>query len=291
MIEAHQETRIDVILAWTARQLWFEAQPLMFAHTGQIVTHFVDEGPPDRPAITFINSLGTDLRLWEPIAAQLRDAYRVVRYDLRGHGLSDCTPDPYTLDDFASDLHGLLAHLGIQSGALIGISIGGLIASAYAIRYPNAVSHLVLSDTAARIGSEKLWNDRIEMVGSLGMERAAPAIIPVWFSDTFAASQPHVHRGFLNMLGRTPLQGYVASCAALASSDLTDQIHNIQAQTLVLAGEHDRATPPAQAKTMADMIPGARLKLIAGAGHLPCVEQPEAMGQMILSFLQEHGYG
>lgn len=291
MSHARQETRIDVIRARPLSPLWFEAPPLMFARTGQIVTHFVDEGPRDRPAITFVNSLGTDLRLWEPVAAQLRTDYRVVRYDLRGHGLSDCTPDPYTLDDFVADLHALLAYLGIQSGALVGISIGGLIASALAIRYPTAVSHLVLSDTAARIGSEKLWNDRIEMVGSLGMERAAPAIIPIWFADGFAASQPHVHRGFLNMLGRTPLQGYVSSCAALAISDLTDQIHNIQAQTLVLAGEHDRATPPAQAKALADMIPAATLQLIDGAGHLPCVEQPEAMGQMILRFLRENEYG
>ncbi len=190
-----------------------------------------------------------------------------------------------------ADLHALLTYLSIESSALIGISIGGLIASAYAIHYPHAVSHLVLSNTASRLGSEKLWSDRIEMVAELGMERAAPAIIPIWFADSFTASQPDVHRGYLNMLARTPAQGYMASCAALASGDLTDQVHKIRAKTQILVGEHDQATPPAQARALADRIPEAQFDLISNAGHLPCVEQPEQMARLILGFLQEHGHG
>lgn len=262
----------------------------MFAATGDIVTHYLEGGSSSRSALVFVNSLGTDLRMWEPVAALLASDYRSVRYDKRGHGLSDCPPGPYSLEQLAADLSALLTHLGIEAAALVGISVGGMIALQFALDQPNLVRALVLADTAARIGTVERWNQRIATVHASGMERAAPEIIPIWFTEGFAEAQPAVHRGYLNMMARTPAEGYTATCAALRDGDLTGRLAELQTPTLVLAGEHDVATPPELGRQLAASLPEARFQLIDGAAHLVSVEQPQAVAGAIRTFLQELGY-
>lgn len=262
----------------------------MFAATGDVVTHYVEAGSSDRPAVIFVNSLGTDLRVWEPVAARLAFRYRTIRYDKRGHGLSDCPPGPYSLEQLASDLAALLEHLQVETAALVGISVGGMIALQFALDHPNPVQALVLADTAARIGTEQRWNDRIASIRANGMARAAPEIIPIWFAEGFSQAQPAVHRGYLNMMARTPDEGYTATCAALRDGDLTGRLAELDAPVLVLAGDQDVATPPELSRELAAALPNARFQLIEGAGHLISVEQPETVAGAISTFLQEHGY-
>jgi pimeloyl-ACP methyl ester carboxylesterase len=161
----------------------------------------------------------------------------------------------------------------------------------FAANHPSAVPAMVLADTASRIGSAASWQQRIVAVQRLGMEQLAPTVLEIWFSASFHSNEPAQSSGFRNMLARMPAEGYAASCAALMESDLTERVASIQVPALVLTGQEDRATPPEQGRSLASALPSARFELLAGAAHLPCIEQPERMATVIRRFLQEQHYG
>ncbi len=254
------------------------------------VTHYSVEGPEDGRPIVFVNSLGLDLRMWDDVASILRSNYRIVRYDKRGHGLSDCPPAPYSLDQYVSDLNSLVEYLGLPPAALVGISIGGMIAMEFAAAHPDLVAHLVLFDTAARIGSAEAWETRIQEVEGKGLEGMTSIILSIWFSRSFAEEQPAMHRGYRNSLVGTPLEGYLGACAALRDADLSQRVAALEAETLVIAGDQDSSTSPDQGRALAEVIPSARFELIEDAGHLAPVEQPESAAKMIRAFLEAQEY-
>jgi 3-oxoadipate enol-lactonase len=255
------------------------------------VIHYSLAGGTGAPPVVFIHSLGTDLRIWDGVEHALGTDRVVVRYDLRGHGLTDCPPGPYRLGDFAADLSGLLDHLGVQRVVLVGISLGGLIAMEYALEHPDGIGSLVLAGTASRIGTAAHWQQRIEAVRRHGLPRLAPAALEIWFTGAFLATERARAQGFGNLLARMPAEGYLASCAVLAESDLTARAVTIRVPALVLTGEDDRATPPEQGRALAAAIPGAQFELIPESAHLPCIEQPERMAAAIRRFLEERGHG
>jgi pimeloyl-ACP methyl ester carboxylesterase len=147
----------------------------------------------------------------------------------------------------------------------------------------------VLSDTAPRIGTTAGWNDRIERLRSQGMESLGPAILERWFAPDFADAHPAVYRIYLNMLTRTPVDGYAGICAALRDADLDDEVRRIEAQTLVLCGALDLATPPDRCRELADALPRARFELIEAAAHLPSVERPHELVARLIPFLLDNG--
>lgn len=263
----------------------------MFASLGGAVVHYSLAAGTGAPPLVFIHSLGTDLRIWDGVVRALGTDRAIVRYDLRGHGLSDCPPGPYRLGDFAADLRGLLDHLEVRRAVLVGISIGGLIAMEYALQHPDGVRSLVLADTASRIGTAAHWRQRVEAVHRQGLEGFAAGALEIWFTGAFLAHEMEAARGFGNLLARTPSEGYVASCAVLAESDLTERAGTIRAPALVMTGEQDRVTPPEQGRALAAAIPGARFELIPEAAHLPCIERPERMASAIDRFLEEQRDG
>ncbi len=263
---------------------------MKFVSTGAGLIHYSLEGPDDGPPLVFINSLGLDLRMWDDVASILRSEYQIVRYDKRGHGLSDCPPAPYSLDQFVADLHLLIEHLDLPQVVLIGISIGGMISMEFAAAHPDLVPYLVVFDTAARIGSAEAWETRIQDVRRKGMEKMSTVILPIWFSSSFAEEQLATHRGYRNSLLRTSLEGYVGACAALRDADLTQRVTSIEAKTLIIAGDQDSSTTLEQGQALADAIPNARFDLLEGAGHLAPVEQPERAAKMIRRFLEAQEY-
>jgi 3-oxoadipate enol-lactonase len=239
----------------------------------------------EAPTLVFVNALGTDHRIWDEVVELLPAHLPLLRYDLRGHGLSEVGDAPYRLADLSADLFELSAQLGIARAVVCGLSLGGLVAQHFALTRPERVRALCLAGTAARIGSPELWQGRMAQVTSGGMAAIAAGVVERWFGPAFRARAPGAVRGYQTMLERMPAQGYVATMHALATADLSPSVQRIVAPTLVVAGELDVATPPDVVQGLAALIPGARFELLAGAGHLMCIDESLAFAQVLLRFL------
>lgn len=252
------------------------------------VLHFRDENPRQERALVCVGSLGTDLRIWDELIAHSAGAFRVLRYDLRGHGLSDAPPAPYSIDDHVGDLAALLDAHEIRGAVIVGLSVGGMIAQALAATRRDLASTLVLCDTAHKIGTAEMWNARIEAVRMSGLPSIADAVLERWFSAEFRRSRPADLAGYRNMLTRTPAEGYIGACMTLRDTDLTTMAARLTQPTLCLAGEEDGATPPALVRSLSELMPNAGFKTVPGAGHLPCVEQPKLLADWIEAFVRRN---
>ena len=262
---------------------------MAFIHANGHALYCRVEGRRDGIPLVFINSLGCDLRIWDEVAPAFVDRFKVVRYDKRGHGASD-TPPGATIGDHAEDLAGLLDQLNIRTAVVIGISVGGMIAQQLAARHPERVRLLALCDTGMAIGTAEGWNSRIAGIREKGMAGMADAILPRWFAPDFAKMHPAEYRGYRNMFLRMPADGYIATCEAIRDANLAEDAKKIQARTLVVGGEQDVSTPPDMLGELAEALPQARLELIAGAGHLPCIEQPGSLAASLNRFLHEDSH-
>ncbi|EIM29774.1 3-oxoadipate enol-lactonase [Microvirga lotononidis] len=262
---------------------------MAFTRVNRIVLHHQVLGRADGPTLVFINSLGSDFRIWQEVVPDFADRFRVVLYDKRGHGLSDAPAAPYTIDDHTDDLIALLDHLKIDKAAFVGLSVGGMIAQRLAVRSPKRVQALALCCTAAKIGTPDLWAERIAGVENSGIEPLADNVLQRWFTPLFRETHPDEVAGWRNMLVRTPAHGYAGTCAAIRDADLRSDAGRIGVPTLCVAGDQDGSTPADVVKGTADLIPGAGFALIEGAGHIPCVEKPSVLSALINRHLQEAG--
>lgn len=246
--------------------------------------HFRTDGPADAPVVVFANSLGTDLRLWDPLLAEMPDI-RAIRFDKRGHGLSD-EGGAYNIVDLAEDAAALIEHLNLGPVILVGLSIGGMIAQSLAATRPDLVRAVILSNTMVKMGSTEGWAQRIAAVQDAGLASIADTIMERWFAAPFRASaELSLWR---NMVIRTSGPGYIAACQALAAADLTESTSALRLPTLVIAGDQDGSSPAEGVQATAALIPGADFQVIPGTGHLPCVEAPAAYAALLRPFLQEH---
>ncbi len=261
-----------------------------FIEAGGLVVHYELSGPSGAETILFANSLGTDLRIWDSVAAELAKRYRILRYDMRGHGLTDCpavSDDAagYRMEDLAGDALALLDKLGIGRVHACGLSIGGMVVQALTARAPDRIASVMLCDTGSRIGTPEMWDQRIRGIRQGGLAGISDGILARWFTETFRADQPLALRYYRNMLERTPSDGYIGCCGAIRNTDLAKEAAAIRVPTLVMVGDQDLATPPAQAAELAKSIPDARLETIRDAGHIPCAEQSARMIALIDGFV------
>ena len=240
-----------------------------------------DTGPADAPAILLLHSLGTSAAIWDPILPAL-NGFRVLRPDMRGHGHTAATPGPYSIDLLAHDALAVLQHLDIHRVAVVGLSIGGLIAQQLAHLAPNRVAALVLMDTALAIPPASLWSERAATVRAKGMQSVVDGVLARWLTP---AAPAHTVDHLRRMILATQPEGYAACCEAIAAADLHMQSGNIGAPTLVIVGAEDQATPVASAEALRDTIPGAQLEVIANASHIPTAEQPAAIAGALIRFL------
>lgn len=250
--------------------------------------HYRVDGPDDGAPVVFANSLGTDLRLWDDVIPHLPEGLRLIRYDKRGHGLSEATPAPYNMGTLVRDAEALLDHLKVKDCVFVGLSIGGMIAQALAVKRLDLMRAMVLSNTAAKIGNRDMWQERIKAVEAGGIEALADSIMERWFSTPFR--QTPAFLAWRNMLTRQPQDGYVGCSAAIAGTDLMTPTSGLRLPTLAIAGSEDGSTPPDLVRETAALIPGSRFELIRGAGHLPCVEEPEAYAALLTTFLKDVGH-
>jgi 3-oxoadipate enol-lactonase len=258
-----------------------------FVQVNDIVHRYVDQGAAEKPALLLANSLGSDLRIWDQIAARLAGDFRVVRYDLRGHGLSEAAKPPYSADELARDALDVLDCLGIRQAIVCGVSVGGLIAQAVALHHAERVQALVLCDTGAKIATAAAWQQRIDKVRESGVESLVQMTMERWFSAGFRARCPADVRGYSIMLRQSSADGYIGTCAVLRDTDFRRAMPQVRKPTLVLCGAEDIATPQELGRELASLIPGAQFSLIEDAAHLPCIEQPAAVAERMMKFFRE----
>jgi 3-oxoadipate enol-lactonase len=249
-----------------------------FARLGGVTLHYRHR-PGEGVPVVFLNSLGTDFRIWEDVIARLESDVPLLCLDKRGHGLSD--EAQVTMDLLAGDVAALMDHLGLGKALLCGVSVGGMIAQALAATRPDLAAGLVLCCTGTRIGDDAGWNARIEAVRRDGIAAIAAPILERWFSAGFCERQAAALAGYRNMLTRTPAEGYAGVCAAIRDTDLTAQSAGLSLPTRCLAGSQDGATPPDLVRALAATIPGAGFALLEGCGHLPPIEAPEAVARAV----------
>lgn len=261
---------------------------MIFVESGDAIIHAELIGDPeDQPVLVFVNSLGTDFRIWDEVAAHFAEDYCLLLYDQRGHGLSDLGQGPVTIDRHVDDLLAVADYFGIERFGLVGLSIGGLIAQRLAVRCPERVAALVLCDTASKIGDADTWNSRIAVVERDGLESIGDTVMERWFTAAYRQAEPQALRVWRNMLTRQSPRGYTASCAAIRDADFTGDAGKIDVPTLVVVGDADASTPPDLVRALAERIPGAHFAVIPGCGHLPCIEKPDALADLIAELLDQ----
>ncbi|HEX2403620.1 MAG TPA: alpha/beta fold hydrolase, partial [Acidimicrobiia bacterium] len=172
---------------------------------------------------------------------------------------------------------------------LCGMSLGGLISLWIAAHSPDRVMSLIASNTSARVGSEEIWQARIDAVTDGGMEAVSEQALARFFTSSFASEQPDIFARTSRSLLDTDPAGYAACCAALRDADLRELVAAIRCPTLVIGGAADISTPPEQSVWLQDHIPGSRLHILAGAPHFANLEQPQAWTELVAEFLVEQG--
>ncbi|RWX80934.1 3-oxoadipate enol-lactonase [Neorhizobium lilium] len=261
---------------------------MQFVHINGVAIHYdASYAESGRPAIVFINSLGTDRRIWHHVLPKLAGDFTLVTYDKRGHGLSDLGQPPYSIELLAQDLAALIDHLELSQVVLVGLSVGGLIAQGLYDARPDLVKAMVLSNTAHKIGTAESWQKRIAAVEQGGIASILDSVMERWFTPPFRVPENAAYQGYCNMLVRQSASGYTGTCAAIRDADFTQAATRIAVPVLCIAGEQDGSTPPELVKSTADLIPGARYEIIENVAHIPCVEAPAVHAALVRGFVEQ----
>jgi 3-oxoadipate enol-lactonase len=236
--------------------------------------HHVVDGETG-PAVMLGASLGTDLSLWDELAADLSRDHRVVRFDTRGHGRSPAPDGGYTLEGLAADVVALADELGIDRFAYVGLSLGGAIGQVLALTHPQRLTSLVLACTAPVFGEPATWRERAGLVRRDGLEPLVEPTFGRWFTDEFRSSQPEQVARVRDMFLATPRAGYAGCCEALATYDVTDRLGRIEVPTRVVIGAEDPGTTPEVGRSMVAAIRNADLVVVEGAAHIANLARPD----------------
>ncbi len=246
--------------------------------------HYTCEGAPGAPLLMLSNSLGANLSMWDGQAAEFSKSFRVLRYDNRGHGHSAAPRAPYSLEDVANDAALLLEHVGVSSAHFCGLSLGGMVGMWLVTHRPELIEKLVLCNTSALLGPRENWDARITAVKEGGLQAIVKATMERWFTEGFRNSSPSVIAQVEQSFLKVSVEGYTGCCAAIRDMDQRAAISRISVPTLVIAGTHDAATPPAMGQYIAETIPGARYAELPTA-HLSNIEAAPAFNKVVSEFL------
>lgn len=248
------------------------------------------DGPDEAPVLVLANPIGTTRAIWNAQVPVLQKHFRLLRFELRGHGepgvRSAAPPGPYSIAELGADVLGLMRDYGITAAAYCGISLGGMIGIWLAANAPERISSLVACCTAITpMPSRQSWLERAALVRSGGMAAISEMIPPRWFTRDFIARQPAAVAVVMDMLLGTDPQGYAGCGEAIADLDLRPALASISAPTLVIAGAEDPAAPPWQGAMTAIGIPGSRLTVIRGTSHLAPYQTPGPVTAAIFAHL------
>jgi 3-oxoadipate enol-lactonase/4-carboxymuconolactone decarboxylase len=254
----------------------------MFIEVGGLATHVEVEGPQHGEAVLLLHSLGTNLHVWDPQAAALARTHRVIRPDLRGHGLTEAPGGDYTMALLAQDGLGVLDALGARRAHVCGVSIGGRIAMEMAAAAPDRIASVILCDTALEFRPPEMWQQRMDAVAQGGMAAVADAVMERWVLDQSLPSS----KGLRRMLLRTDPTGYAGCAAALRDTRASDVAGRIRCPARVVVGDKDASTPPSAAEAVRDAIPGSEMVTIADAAHIPTFEREAEVTRALLGHMR-----
>lgn len=243
-------------------------------------------GERSNPALIFSNALGTGYQMWQPQIDALQEDYFIICYDTRGHGLSSAPAGPYFLKQLGQDVIDLLDHLQIDSAYFCGVSMGGMTGQWLARHHPERFRHLLVCNTAAKIGTAAPWLERALNVRANGLVSIANTAASRWFTNDFIHSHPETVQQLSESLAAGSSEGYASCCEALATADMRAQLQDIKASVTVLAGTKDPVTTVSDGRYMAYRIPQSTLALI-DAAHISNVEEPEIFNQLIREHLSD----
>lgn len=241
-------------------------------------------GDHTQPALIFSNSLGTNFSMWQPQIDALQHDFYIVCYDTRGHGESSAPQGPYSIDQLGTDVIHLLDHLHINKAIFCGISMGGLTGQWLAIHHPERFNHVMVCNTAAKIGQESAWNERAQLVREQGLDDIASTAASRWFTPMFIEHHAEIVTTLSNNLAAGSPEGYASCCEALSKTDLREQLKDIGIPVLVVAGSQDPVTTVADAQYMVNNIKSSALFEI-DASHISNIEQPEMFNLALKQFI------
>jgi 3-oxoadipate enol-lactonase len=245
------------------------------------------DGPPDAPVLVLANPIGTTREIWAAQLPVLSRHFRLLRFELRGHGAagsaSPAPPGPYTMADLGADVLALLSSYGVTSAAYCGVSIGGMIGLWLAAHAPERISSLGVCCSAVEpLPSADAWRERAALARSAGMAPISDIAVPRWFTPPFIERSPAAVAVVVSMLRRTDPEGYAGCGEAIASMDLRPLLGEVKAPTLMLAGAEDPAAPPWHMAGAASAIPGSRLVVVRGTSHLANYQTPGPVTDALL---------
>jgi 3-oxoadipate enol-lactonase len=248
--------------------------------------HYADSGGAAE-AVLLAHAIGCEHRMWEGVLPALSPRFRTVAIDARGHGRSPRTPRPWSLEDMADDVARVLDDLRLERVHWVGLSMGGMVGQAFALRHGRRLGRLVLANTTSSYGQagRELWDARIRLVQQGGLAAIRELTIARYFSPAFRTSHADIVERTMARFMETSAEAYIGCCEAIRELDYADAIRGLRAPTLVIAGELDVGTPLAMSQVIASRVPDARLEVLTGAAHLSAVEQPQAFGALVRRFL------
>jgi len=257
----------------------------MKASVNGIEINYELSGKEGAPWLVLSHSLACSVRMWDPQVETFKDRFRILNYDMRGHGATSAPQGPYTLDMLADDVLGLLGFLKIKQASYCGLSIGGMIGQTLALKAPGSFTKMVLADTTHTQPPEALkqWDERIAIAKSKGMAALADSTMERWFTEPYRKKNSSEFRKIRELVVKTPVAGYIGCGQAIMKLNTTARLKDIKLPVLAITGEQDGAA--AGTKTIAEQVPGAKFVSIPQAAHIANIEQPEAFNRGLREFL------
>lgn len=238
--------------------------------------------------VVFSHALGTNLRIWDSQMNFFSSHYRVLRYDIRGHGSTSATDGAYTIEQLSDDVIQLLDKMGIDKFHWVGVSIGAMIGMCIGLNHAERLRSLTLSNTTAK-SPQKVKEDRVSRIQTArekGMAGLVEPMLTRWFNPDYRYNKEHAIASIRNQFLATSVDGYIGCCLAIQSLNYVDRLGKISLPTLIMTGDEDQATPISTAKEISQRIPGSNMVVLESCGHVPSLEQPEKFNYEVMKFIQ-----